>query len=156
MLWFVNLPRTLTECHPPIIKFVESWLTPVVGAATWLQPEEWFIEGHGITGGQRDLHRIWIPTHTRNGKAYVLMPPPIIAYVALEECLKAVHKRTDAYHVFLIPRLYPPPLWMQMFYKLSDFIFHLSPGFLHWLAAMHEPLFICIAFPLLSRPPWTL
>ena len=35
-------------------------------------------------------------------------PPPIVADVALEECLKAVHKRTDAYQVFVIPKLYFP------------------------------------------------
>jgi hypothetical protein len=43
-----------------------------------------------------------------------------------------------------------------MFYILSDFVFHLSPGSLHWPVAMHEPLLIGIALPSLSRPPWTL
>ncbi len=152
---FVNLARTAVECYPAVRQFIESWLDPAVGAATWLQPEEWFSQGHGITGGQRDLHGIWIPDHTRNGKTYVLTPPPIIADVALEECLKAIHKRTDAYHVFLIPRLYSP-LWLHMFYKLSDFIFQLSAGSMHWPSTMHKPLFIGIALPTLSRPPWTL
>ncbi len=80
---------------------MKSWLDPVLGAATLLQPEEWFIEGHGITGGQKDLPRIWIPTHARNGRAYVWTPPLLIADVALEECHKAVHKRNKAYHVIL-------------------------------------------------------
>ncbi len=43
-----------------------------------------------------------------------------------------------------------------MFYKLSDFVFQLSPGSTHWPAAMHKPLFVGIALPSLSRPPWTL
>jgi len=79
----------------------------------------------------------------------------VIADVALEECLKAVHKRTDAFHIFLIPRLYSP-LWLQLFYKLSDFVFRLSPGSCYWPHAMHEPLIVGILLPLSSRPPWTL
>ena len=78
----------------------------------------------------------------------------MIADVALEECLKAVHKRTDAFHIFVIPRLYSP-LWLRLFYKLSDFVFRLSPGSNYWPHAMHEPLFVGISLPLSSRPPWT-
>ncbi len=81
--------------------------------------------------------------------------PSVIADVALEECLKAVHKRTDADHIFLIPRLYSP-FWLRLFYKLSDFVFHISPGLHYWPASMHKPLFIGISLPLLSRSPWTL
>ena len=67
---------------------------------------------------------------------YIWSPPLVIADVALEECMKAIHKRTDAIYVFVIPRLYSP-LWTCMFYKVSDFVFHLSPGSrartsLHW------------------------
>ena len=43
-----------------------------------------------------------------------------------------------------------------MFYKLSDFVFTLSPGLVHWPRSMHEPLFVGISLPLLSREPWTL
>ena len=118
------------ERHPPICDFVDSWLKPVAGQVLWLSPEEWFVEGHGIVGGMKDLHGVWIPTHAKNRRACVWEPPPVIADVALEECLKAVHKRTDAYHVFLIPRLYSP-LWLCMFYKLSDFVLHISPGNVH-------------------------
>jgi hypothetical protein len=79
----------------------------------------------------------------------------VIADVALEECAKAVHKRTDAYHVFLIPRLYSP-IWMRMLYKLSDFVFKLPPGSRHWPSRMHEPLFIGISLPLINRSPWSI
>ncbi len=155
MLSFVDLACTALERHPAMRQSVESWLDPVVGASTWLQPEEWFSEGHGITGGQQDLHGIWISTHVRNNRAYVWTPPLIIVDIALKECLKAIHKRTDAYHVFLVPRLYSP-LWLCMFYKLSEFVFQLSSGSMHWPAAMHELLFVGIALPSLSRPPLTL
>ncbi len=155
MLSFIDLAGTACERHPPVRDFVSSWLEPIVGEASWLRPEDWFIKGHGIVGGERYIHGVWIPTQAKNSRAYVWEPPPIIADVALEECLKSIHKQTDAYHVFLIPRLYSP-LWLRMFYKISYFMFQLSPGNLHWPLTLHEPLFIGIALPSLSRPPWSL
>ncbi len=86
---------------------------------------------------------------------YLWSPSPIVADVALEECIKAVHKRMDLYYIFLIPRLYSS-LWSQMFYKLSDFIFKLAPGSPHWPVNMHEPLFIGISLPLAMVQPWSL
>jgi hypothetical protein len=128
---------------------------PVIGRGRVLKEEEWFVEGHGIIEGRKDAHGIWIPMHPKNGRAYIWSPPPIVADAALEECMKAVHKRTDAFHVFLIPRLYSP-LWSRMFHKLSNFVFQLSPGLWHWPDTMHKPLFISISLPLLTRSPWTL
>jgi hypothetical protein len=130
MLSFVDLMQTACDHHPPLRGFVNLWMEPVVGQAIWLQPKNWFVEGHGIVGGERDLHGVWIPAHVKNERAYVWELPPFIADIAVEECLKSIHKRTNAHHVFLIPRLYSP-LWLHMFYKLSVFVFHLSPGNLH-------------------------
>ncbi len=127
MLAFVDLSKTAIERHPGILDFALSWITPVLGECTVLSVDEWFQEGHGIRGGTKNLSKIWTPTHATNGKSYIWAPPPVIADVALEECTKAIHKRTDAYHIFLIPRLYSP-LWMRTFYKLSDFVFKLLPG----------------------------
>jgi hypothetical protein len=93
--------------------------------------------------------------HAKNRRTYIWSPPLIIADMALEECMNAVYKQTDAFHVFLIPRLYSP-LWTCMFYKQSDFVFQLSPGLRHWPKTMHKPLFIGISLPLLTRSPWTL
>ena len=130
-------------------------MSPTFKQVQVLSAQEWFNEGHGIVGGSRDQNGMWIPRHAANGQAYVCMPPPVLADVALEECMKAIHKRTDAVHIFIIPRLYSP-LWIRMFYKLSDFVFTLSPGSVHWPRSMHEPLFVGISLPLLSREPWTL
>jgi hypothetical protein len=105
-------------------------MEPFVGKGRVLKEEEWFVRGCGIIGGCKDAHGIWIPMHAKNRRAYIWSPPPIIANVVLEECMKAVHKWTDAFHVFLIPRLYSP-LWTCMFYELSDFVFQLSPGSQH-------------------------
>ncbi len=58
-------------------------------------------------------------------------------------------------HIVLIPRLYSP-LWLRMFYKFSDCVLKFPAGSCHWPSDMHEPLFVGISFPLLSRNPWTL
>jgi hypothetical protein len=41
-------------------------------------------------------------------------------------------------------------------YKLSDFVFKISPGSWHWPSPLHEPFFIGISLPLLTRNPWYL
>ena len=155
MLSFVDLALPATIRSPGVIDFVKSWVEPVAGDLRILSPEEWFVEGHGIVGGRKDARGMWIPSHAKNGKAYLWSPAPVIADVALEECLKAVHKRTDAFHIFLIPRLFTPR-WMRLLYKLSDFVFHVKPGSRFWPSDMHEPLFVGISLPLLNRFPWSL
>jgi hypothetical protein len=155
MLSFVNIARTALERHPGLLNYVKSWVDPVLGTSKNLTTKELFQEGHGITGGEEESKGMWIPRLAADGKAYIQVPPPIIADVALEECAKAIHKKTDAYHIFLIPRLYSP-LWMCMFYKLSDIVFKIPPGSRHWPSAMHEPLFVGISLPLLPKNPWSL
>ncbi len=155
MLSYVDLLRTAIEQYLPVLDYVQGWLEPAASKGIVLEPEEWFVEGHGIIGGKRDNHRIWIPLNAKNKKAYIWSPAPVIADITLEECMKAVHKRMNAFHVFLIPRLYSP-LWLRMLYKLSELVFKLSPGSRHWPKSMHKPLFVGILLPLLSRNPWTL
>ena len=155
MLSFVNLAQDALNRHPALLRFLQSWIEPVVGKFKMLSTEEWFQEGHGIIGGEKDHNGVWIPKHAPNGKAYVWTPPPVIADVALEECMKAIHKRTDAYHIFLIPRLYSP-LWLRMLYKVSDVVVKIPPGSRYWPSNLHEPLFMGISLPLLTRSPWTL
>ena len=108
MLSFVDLALSADRRWPAVVEFVRSWVEPAVGPLKALSPAEWFIEGHGIVGGERDARGIWIPSHAETGRAYLWCPPPVLADIALEECLKAVHKRTDAYHIFLIPRNFTP------------------------------------------------
>ena len=155
MLSFVDLLRSAIERHPGVLEFVKSWVAPILGDSKVLVPEEWFREGHGIVGSTKDSTGLWIPQHASDGKVYIWTPPPVIADVALEECAKAIHKRNDAYHIFLIPHLYSP-LWMRLLYKVSDFVFQLPLASPHWPSSMHEPLFIGILFPLLNRNPWSL
>ena len=96
MLSYVDIARTAIERFPPLLEFIMSWTDhPIVH----LDPSGWFELGHGIVGGSINGDGIWIPTHAPNGRFYLWTPPPIIADVALEEALKAIHKRTDAFHI---------------------------------------------------------
>ncbi|EJK74326.1 hypothetical protein THAOC_04001, partial [Thalassiosira oceanica] len=114
MLTFVDLGKSAMERHPPLLNWIRGWtqqqnLNP-------LTPEEWYREAHGITGGKEDRHGVWIPTHGPGGKLFLWAPPAAAADAALEELLKARHKRTDTYHVITIPRLMAPR-WRKLFNK---------------------------------------
>jgi hypothetical protein len=50
---------------------------------------------------------------------FLWSPPPAVADVAWEELLKARHKRTDTFHVLLVPRIMNPR-WRRLFHKRSD------------------------------------
>ena len=153
MLLFVDLSLSAIQQFPRVLDYIQSWLAPVVGEGKLLKEEEWFIKGHGIEGGSKDAHGIWIPRHAKNGRVYIWSPPPVIADLALEECMKAIHKRTDAIHVFMIPRLYST-LWSHMFYKVSYFVSHLVHGIGQNPCTNLSSL--AFLFPLFSRSIWTL
>lgn len=134
------------------LDYFRSWMQPDIIPLT---PEQWFREGHGIVGGTRDKHGLWIPSHAANGQMYLWTPPPIVADVAVEEALRAVHKRTDVTHVFAIPRLCSP-LWSRLLFKLCDFHFRVPAGSPFWLSNMYEPLLISISLPFIHHRPWSL
>jgi hypothetical protein len=73
-----------------------------------LSPEGWFEEGHSFVGGTLDKNKVWIPTHKGKNKMHLWVPPPSVEDAALEELWKTHHKRTDTFHVVLIPRLMAP------------------------------------------------
>ncbi len=133
MLQFVPLAQGDIERQPGLVEFWET----MVGRAlqhpiNMLKVEDWFQEGHGIVGWFKDAHGIWIPKHAENGRVYLWAPLPIIVDVALlEECLKAIQKRLDTFHIFMILRLFSPT-WIRMFYKLANFIFTIPVGSLLW------------------------
>ncbi len=106
MLSFIDLGRTAVERHPPLLHWVRSW-TDRPGLEV-LTPEGWFEEGHGITGGSLDRHGVWMPVHEQAGQLHLWAPQPPVADAALEQLLVACHKRTDSFHIVLIPRLMTP------------------------------------------------
>jgi hypothetical protein len=151
MLTFVNLSRTAVERHPPLLSWVRSWTD--LPKLEPLTPEGWFEEGHGIRGGQLDRHKVWMPIHEPKNKLHLWAPQPFVADAALEELLKARHRRTNTFHVVLIPRLMLPR-WRCLFNKACDFTFVVSPGALFWPQNMYEPLWVGILLPLSIHRPW--
>ena len=75
--------------------------------------------------------------------------------MCLEVCLKAVHKRRDAFRVFVLPRLFTP-VWTRLFHKLCDFVVVMPVGSPHWPSTGHEPLWICLSLPFIRHNPWAL
>ena len=47
MLAYVDLSKTAIERHPPLLDFLTFWIDDI--SLKVLSPEEWFVEGHGIT-----------------------------------------------------------------------------------------------------------
>jgi len=152
MLSFVPLAETATTRHPPLIDWIRSWTSK---ALTPLSVEEWFDRGHGIIGGKPDAHGIWMPSHEKRRQMHLWDPPPALADAALEELLKARHKRTDTFHVILIPRLMLPR-WRRLFNKVCDFSFSVPANHPFWPESMFEPLWIGIVLPFTTHRPWQL
>jgi hypothetical protein len=101
MLLFVDLSCTAIDRHPPLLEWVRSWTEkPSLEALT---PERWFEEGHGITGGVLDGHKVWMPVHEPKNQIFLWSLQPPVVDAALEQLLMAWHKRTDTFHVVLIP-----------------------------------------------------
>jgi hypothetical protein len=102
MLSFVDLAKTAINHHPPLLDW-ESWTDrPNLDPLT---PEGWFEEGHSFVQGALDKKNVWVPIHEAKNKLHLWAPPPLVGDATLEELLKACHKRTDTFHVVLIPRL---------------------------------------------------
>lgn len=154
MLTFVDLSKSACDRQgPSLLSWIREWtrstdLQP-------LSPEEWFVEGHGIIGGARNAHGIWIPMHEPGSRMHLWAPPPAVADVALEELLKARHKRSDTYHIIVIPRLYTPR-WRRLFNKACDFTFSVPPNKKFWSSDMFEPLWVGIVLPFTHHRPWQL
>jgi hypothetical protein len=101
-----------------------------------------------------DKRKVWIPRHEPKNKVHLWAPPPAVVDAALEELLKARNKRTDTFHVALIPRLMAPR-WRRLFSKACDFTFVVSPGAFFWPDDMFEPLHVGIILPFTLHRPWS-
>jgi hypothetical protein len=139
------------ERHPPLLAWIRGWtgrenLEP-------LTPEGWFVEGHRISEGYLDGHKVWMPSHEAKNGLHLWAPQPLVADAALKELLKARHKRTNTFHVVVIPRLMSPR-WRRLFNKACDFAFVVSPRPAFWPAGMHKPLLVSIVLPFSIHRPW--
>ena len=108
-----------------------------------------------MTGGALDRNKVWIPTHGPANKLFLWAPQPAVADAALEELLKARHKRSDTFHVVVLPRLMTPR-WRRLFNKACDFSFVVPPETSFWPANMFEPLWVGILLPFVQHRPWCL
>ena len=117
-----------------------------------LTPEQWFFEGHGLTGGARNSEGIWMPTSAEEG-SFIWAPPLAAAGVAMEELVKARHKRPYSTHLFVCPRV-KTNAWRKRPYRTADSVFVVPVGVDHWETDMHEPLVVGICLPLARRSPW--
>lgn len=153
MLDFVDLSKTAVERHEPLLDWIRGWtdnqsLSP-------LTPEQWFVEAHGICGGKVNADGIWMPMHEKKYQTHLWCPPPAVADAALEELLKARHKRTDTFHIIALPRLMTPR-WRRLFWKLVDFSCEIPAGSPQWPTNMYEPLWLGIVLPFSHHRPWQL
>ena len=153
MLDFVDLGKSAVERHAPLLDWIREWTNNSTLSA--LTPEEWFVEGHGIIGGKKNEDGIWIPEHEKPRQMHLWCPPPAVADAALEELLKARHKRTDTFHIIAIPRLVTPR-WRRLFRKACDFACEIPAGSAHWPTNMYEPLWLGIVLPFSHHRPWQL
>ncbi len=91
---------------PQLLTWIRSWMgQPKLEALT---PKRWCKEGHGITKGTLGNHKVWIPVHEQKNQLHLWSPQPPVADAALENLLKARYKRTDTFHVMVVPRLMAP------------------------------------------------
>ena len=120
-----------------------------------LTPEGWFEKGHGITGGVPDQNNVWITTHEATGDMHLRAPLPAVADAALKEPLETCHRRTDTFHVMLIPRL-RTPRWSHLFNKAYEFSFVVSPGSSFWPVKIYKPLWVGIVLLFTKHRPWCL
>ena len=153
MLSYIDLDKSAIERSPDLLPWIRSWCGHK--SINPLTPAEWFQEGHGIIGGHLDKHGVWMPDHERSNQMHLWAPAPAVADAMLEELLKARHKRTDTYHIVVIPRLMAPR-WRRLFHKASDLFFSIDPGNAFWPSNMFEPLFVGIIFPFVRHRPWCL
>jgi hypothetical protein len=88
-----------------------------------------------------------MPTHKPKNELHLWAPQPPVADAALEELLMGGLKRTDTFHVVLIPQLMTPR-WWRLFNKACDYTFVVSLHHFGWTACMN---FFGLAFIFLSQ-----
>ena len=88
MLSFIDLSVSALERSPSLLPWIQSWCLD--SSVAPLAPEDWYVKGHGIVGGERDHHGVWIPSHAPGGQTLLWAPPPAAADAALEKLITNV------------------------------------------------------------------
>lgn len=121
------------------------------GLGSWLL--SWATNPSG-TGGEILTPERWFEKHEQGG-CYIWCPAPSAAKRAIGCLGQSILKRSSSLHVILIPRLMTA-LWRKIAGKMSDVILTLPTANSLWPADCHEPLILCISFPLSRDYPWRL
>jgi len=153
VIFEINFSLRSNKQAGPSLDWIRRWSN--IPELSPLTPEEWFVEAHGICGGGPNADGIRMPTHEKPMQAHLWCPPPAVADAALEELLKARHKRTDTFHIIAIPRLMTPR-WRRLYRKACDFNCEIPAGSCHWPSNMCKPLWLGIVLPFNRRRPWQL
>jgi hypothetical protein len=151
---FVPLHLSAIQRSPALLHWLRSWVP--FRSISPLSPEDWFTQGHGLTGQGRSLPGGgWEPELSPH-RWYLWDPPPAAAGAAVEELSASRHKRPHLNHVFLCPRLLTQ-YWRKRLYKVADIVLELPPGALNaWPLEMHEPLLIALTLRFATVFPWQL
>ena len=149
---FVPLHLSAIERSRTLVKWLKSWIPS--DKVTVLKSEDWFTLGHGVSGGEYNADKIWIPTYDTSCKIWA--PAPAASFEAITELIRARHMEPYVSHIFVCPRLFTNQ-WRKNLLKLADTVFYVGAGAREfWDINMFEPLIIGIALPFRNHPPWQL
>ena len=132
---YIPLHESPLQRDPLLQNCFFSWWEPYGTPFGVLTPQGWFTTAHAKGCFLWDV-------------------PPATGEASVEQLGKARHKRSQAVHIFVCPRLMTYS-WRKTLGKNSDIFFTVPVGSPVWPASQHEPLVVVICLPLLSHRPWT-
>ena len=153
MLTYIPIHLSAIERSNKLLTWVRTWcgnesLTP-------LSPTDWLWRGQGLGKSVwTNCDGLQFPVRSKE-KVFLWSPPPCVADVAIEYLRESIHKRSDAVHIIIIPKLMTYA-WRKTLLKTCDFSFYIDAGHDCWSECMYESLLIGVYLPLLNCFPWTL
>jgi hypothetical protein len=134
------------------VPLADSALTRSPSLKNWLM--SWVEDCTGGIGEILTTER-WFELHVLR-KAYIWCPAPAAAKRAISCLGQTILKRPSSLHVIVVPRLMTA-LGRKVAGKLADVILTLPTTSNElWPKICHEPLIMCISFPLSREYPWRL
>ena len=150
MISFCPWGMSALDTEENLKEWIQSWAP---SNSLFLEPKDWFIRGHDITGYYKDNKGHWRPEHEEG--VYIWTPPPAAADVCIEEIRKARMKRKDSLHIIIIQKLFTTN-WLRQLNKIADCHFLIPPTHNFWRPKNYENLVVAIVYPFLPFRPWQL